>query len=68
MLPNLISGNNKHGIALTGTGTTGNTIIGNSIGTNLAGTTALSNGRDGVNIVSGAKANTIGGAWRARGT
>ena len=65
--PNLISGNNKHGIALTGTGTTGNTIIGNSIGTNLAGTTALSNGRDGVNIVSGAKANTIGGDPGGRG-
>ena len=64
---NLISGNNKHGIALTGTGTTGNTIIGNSIGTNLAGTSGLANGRDGVNIVSGAKGNTIGGAAAGEG-
>ena len=64
---NLISGNTKHGIVLTGTGTTGNTIIGNSIGTNLAGTSGLANGRDGVNIVSGAKGNTIGGAGAGEG-
>jgi titin len=64
---NLISGNTKHGIALTGAGTTGNSIIGNLIGTNLAGTTGLGNGRDGVNLTSGAKQNVIGGSAAGEG-
>jgi len=64
---NLISGNTKHGIILKGTGTTGNTILGNAIGTNLAGVTALANGKDGINIGVGAKANTIGGSGAGEG-
>jgi hypothetical protein len=60
--PNLISGNNKHGILLKSAGTKGNTIIGNIIGTNLAGTSGLANGKDGINIGAGANANVIGGS------
>jgi hypothetical protein len=64
---NLISGNDKHGIALKNGGTTGNTIIGNAIGTDLAGTAGLGNARDGINLSAGAKQNTIGGTTAAEG-
>jgi titin len=57
---NLISGNVKQGIALTG-GTATNLIQGNLIGLSAAGTNALPNGRDGI-LISGATDNTIGGA------
>lgn len=64
---NLISGNDKHGIALKSAGTKGNSIIGNAIGTNLAGTSSLANARDGINLGAGANANTIGGVGVGEG-
>ncbi len=49
------------GTNLGGAGTSGTTVEGNLIGTNAAGTAAIANGGDGVEI-SGAYSNTIGGA------
>ena len=57
---NLISGNSKYGVDLTGSGTTGNTIAGNDVGTNAAATAALAN-PTGIRIEAGAAGNTIGG-------
>ena len=57
---NLISGNAGNGIEITGGGQTADSIQGNLIGTNLAGTSALSNSGSGV-LLEGVSANTIGG-------
>ncbi len=64
---NLISGNTKYGVYLSGTGTTGTVIAGNKIGTDVTGTLALTIG-DGVTLEAGASDNTIGGAAPARET
>ena len=58
---NVISGNTRDGVALTGAETDFNTFEGNLIGTNEAGTAALANGRQGVIIIDGANENTFGG-------
>ena len=58
---NLISGNLGAGVEITGSGTSGNFVAGNSIGTDISGTFAVANGGDGIEIGSGASANTIGG-------
>ena len=58
---NVISGNTGHGVALSDAGTTNNFVQGNRIGTNANGTSAISNGSDGVLICNGASGNTIGG-------
>ncbi len=58
---NVISGNNRAGISIWGSLSTGNTVIGNYIGTNEAGTGAIGNTDDGVRIGGGAHTNTIGG-------
>ena len=55
---NVISGNLQNGIFLNGS--TNADIIGNFIGTNAAGTAALPNLKQGINLV-GAFSNTIGG-------
>ena len=55
---NLVSGNRLGGIWITGND---NLIEGNDVGTNAAGTAALANGGDGVEIYSGGIDNTIGG-------
>ncbi|MFN8634998.1 MAG: Calx-beta domain-containing protein [Chloroflexota bacterium] len=47
---NIISGNQKDGIALIGDGTQDVLIYGNRIGTNVTGTAALGNGRDGISV------------------
>jgi hypothetical protein len=63
---NVISGNNFTGIFVGGSG---NQIQGNFIGTNAAGTAALGNGTDGVNV-SGSPAftnNVIGGTAAGAG-
>ena len=57
---NVISGNNNHGVSLSGFAATGNTVQGNRIGTDATGTLAVGNSVDGVNIAS-ASGNRIGG-------
>jgi CSLREA domain-containing protein len=57
---NVISGN-VNGVYLADAGTSGNLVQGNFIGTDLTGTKAVANARDGVEIVLGASSNTIGG-------
>ncbi len=56
---NVISGNKRHGVLIGGSGATGNQVQSNYIGINLAGTSAISNTFDGINI-SDAPTNTIG--------
>ncbi|MGP0069832.1 MAG: beta strand repeat-containing protein [Isosphaeraceae bacterium] len=62
---NVISGNAGDGVEISGSGTTGNLVVGNFIGTSAAGTAVIANGGDGVAIDSGAAANTIGGSIAA---
>jgi parallel beta-helix repeat protein len=47
---NLISGNQENGILLAGRRATGGQIYGNKIGTNAAGTAAISNHKNGINL------------------
>jgi parallel beta-helix repeat protein len=56
---NVISGNTKEGILITGAGSNGNVVAGNWIGTNTIGTTAVGNA-GGIQINGGAKSNVIG--------
>lgn len=58
---NLISGNGRFGVNITGEGTTGNTVAANAIGPNVTGTAALPNGFCGIQVANGADGNTIGG-------
>jgi titin len=58
---NVISGNAGDGIFVQGSSTTGIVVQGNQIGTDVSGTLALGNVGNGVNVVGGAHANTIGG-------
>jgi hypothetical protein len=68
---NVISGNDRAGIAITGftfggpgdlSVAAGNVVAGNFIGTDVTGTVALGNGRDGIMFEGDARGNTIGGA------
>ena len=62
---NLISGNTNNGIVIVGdTNTRNNSVLGNLIGTNAAGTAALRNGLDGIQVIN-APNNTIGGTTTA---
>jgi CSLREA domain-containing protein len=54
---NVISGNNAEGVQIFGSG---NLVAGNLLGLNAAGTAAIGNGSDGIEINNGAN-NTIGG-------
>lgn len=64
---NVISGNNKYGVVISGSISTGNLIQGNYIGTNAAGGgTTLGNGRAGVQILN-APRNTLGGSVAGAG-
>jgi titin len=58
---NLISGNGRIGILLTGAGTSGNIVQSNVIGLNANGNAALANGASGIQVSNGANGNTIGG-------
>ena len=57
---NVISGNAREGVEISGSSALGNEVEGNFIGTNAAGNAALGNGDNGVAIFS-ANDNTIGG-------
>ena len=58
---NVISGNNGNGIEIINSGTTGNIVQGNYIGTDAAGTGAIGNSNEGINIWNQSTNNTIGG-------
>ncbi len=58
-LRNVISGNAKTGITLSGVGASNNVIEGNYIGTNNNGTAAVANGSDGIRVINAAR-NRIG--------
>jgi len=58
---NVISGNRAQGVEIKGEATSDNRVIGNYIGTNAAGTQALPNQYDGVEIWWGAPNNTVEG-------
>ncbi len=60
---NIVSGNARHGIVVSGGSTTSNSILGNSIGVSpaFAGNLTLGNGVDGVHV-DAASSTTIGGA------
>jgi hypothetical protein len=56
---NVISGNSAGGVAITGSGTNSNEVLGNYIGVSSAGS-ALANGGGGLNITGGAQLNRVG--------
>ena len=62
---NVISGNVYNGVALAFSGTSNNLVEGNYIGTNAAGTAAVPNSLDGIQIIGGATGNIIGGTTAA---
>lgn len=59
---NLISGNKKEGVAISGTGTNANKVLNNHIGLNAAGTAAVVNRLNGIIIFGGAQQNIVGDA------
>jgi CSLREA domain-containing protein len=58
---NIIMGNGRSGVRITGVETEENSIMGNFIGTNRTGTLARSNGSEGVYLGLGTHENWIGG-------
>ncbi|HVS35748.1 MAG TPA: PKD domain-containing protein, partial [Gemmataceae bacterium] len=58
---NVISGDNVNGVAIAGSGTTGNVVEGDYIGTDATGLVRVSNNGAGVLINNSAADNTIGG-------
>jgi CSLREA domain-containing protein len=64
---NVISGNGGNGVLINGATANANIIQGNFIGTQVDGTSALSNFFDGVGISNGASNNTIGGTTAGAG-
>jgi hypothetical protein len=58
---NVISGNASAGVYVSDSGTDHNVVEGDFIGTNEAGTAAIANGGDGVDLVNGASDNIVGG-------
>jgi len=64
---NVISGNSGHGVLISGSTSTGNTLHGNYIGTDATGTAALGNGNNGVTVGDNATNNTIGGTTAGAG-
>ena len=57
---NLISGNNSDAVEITGSGASGNTVLGNYLGTDVGGTLDRGNGANGVLINVGTN-NVVGG-------
>ncbi len=64
---NTISGNFNNGITMSDGGTSGNLVQGNAIGTDPTGMIGIGNGNVGVDIVSGAYSNTVGGGVTGAG-
>ena len=64
-LRNVISGNTFQGVAISGTGTKSNKVIGNFIGTDSTGNAALPNGGAGISVFNKAQSNVIGGPTAA---
>jgi hypothetical protein len=64
---NVISDNLNYGIAISGTGTSMNTVKGNLIGLNAAATAGIGNAFSGVILFNGAKSNTIGNSATGAG-
>ncbi len=62
---NILSGNLGYGVAITGTGASGNTLQGNYIGTDITGTAAIANQNGGVLATS--SNNQIGGTQPGQG-
>ncbi|MGA2497647.1 MAG: hypothetical protein ABSH20_07885, partial [Tepidisphaeraceae bacterium] len=58
---NVISGNTRDGVKISGAGCAGNKVIGNFIGTDLTGKVAIPNTLDGVVITGAAANNSVGG-------
>lgn len=65
---NVISGNGRGGIEITGAGTSGNVVFNCVIGLNLAQNAAVGNAGEGVKLLSGASGNTVGGKMTGSGT
>ncbi len=62
---NLVSGNDSHGIYLTGASATSNVVLGNYIGTTVTGLVDLGNALNGIFMDTSASNNTIGGLTAA---
>jgi parallel beta-helix repeat protein len=58
---NVVAGNARNEISISGFYTIGNTVQGNLIGTNAAGTEALTSAGSGIQLSSAARNNIIGG-------
>ncbi len=67
MTRNVISGNTGVGVFISGSGSDSNIVQGNYVGLNAAGTGALGNIDNGLQIDGGAKNNTIGGTAAGAG-
>lgn len=63
---NIISGNNSHGIEVSGVTATGNAIVGNYIGTNAAGMAGVRNEGNGIRL-SSIMSTTVGGTTAGAG-
>jgi Right handed beta helix region len=59
---NLISGNDRDGVRISGETSSGNVVAGNWIGTNITGSTGLGNVGHGVFVFAGAHDNHVGSA------
>ncbi len=64
---NLVSGNAQQGIRITGTTSTGNTVVANTVGLDSSGLLALGNAQEGIYISNGANATTVGGTAAGSG-
>jgi hypothetical protein len=64
---NLIDNSAQWGVYISDSGTSDNLVEGNDIGVNAAGTGALPNAYNGLDIVSGASGNTVGGTTSGSG-
>jgi hypothetical protein len=63
---NVLSGNGSDGVGIQGGGTSGNRVENNTIGLNAAGTVAVANHHQAVDIFGGATGNAVGGTTSLR--